>query len=120
MENKKDIKKIELDAKDKILGRLATQVAFYLQGKHLPEYEPHKDIEQFVVVKNVGGIRVTGKKETQKMYHRHSGYPGGLRSRSYEEQFKRDPKEIIRKAVYGMLPSNRLRSPRMNRLEIIV
>lgn len=118
--DKKEVKKIEIDANEQILGRLATQVAFYLQGKHKAEYEPHKDIEQFVTVKNIGSIRVTGKKETQKMYHRHSGYPGGLRSRSYEEQFKRDPKEIIRKAVYGMLPTNRLRSRRMNRLEIIV
>ncbi len=118
--NKKAVNKIELDAKDKILGRLATQVAFYLQGKHLPDYEPYKDTEQFVVVRNVISIKVTGKKETQKMYYRHSGYPGGLRSRSYKEQFDRDPREIIRKAVYGMLPGNRLRSKRMNRLEIIV
>ena len=117
---KKEIKKIELDAEGKILGRIATQIAFYLQGKHIPDYEPHKDTEQFVVVKNVGSIKVTGKKESQKMYYRHTGYPGGLRERSYEDQFKRDPKEIIRRAVHGMLPDNRFRSRRMNRLEIIV
>ena len=116
----KELQPITLDAGGKVLGRLATQAAFYLQGKHLPEYEPHHDIEQSLTITNIGSIVVTGKKATQKMYHHHSGYPGGLRSRSYEEQFKRDPTEIMRKAIYGMLPSNKLRSRRMNRVTFIV
>ncbi|MYE38451.1 MAG: 50S ribosomal protein L13 [Candidatus Spechtbacteria bacterium SB0662_bin_43] len=115
----KDIKALQtitLDAKGKVLGRLATQAAFYLQGKHLPEYEPHHDIQQPVTITNIGSIVVTGKKATQKMYYHYSGYPGGLRSRSYEDQFQRDPTEVVRKAIYGMLPSNKLRSRRMSRV----
>ncbi len=120
MEKKDNPKAITLDAKGKILGRLATQAAFYLQGKHLPRYEPHKDIEQVVRITNISDIKVTGNKEEKKMYYRHSGYPGGLRERTYKEQFERDPKEIMRRAVFGMLPKNRLRSNRMTRLNLEV
>ena len=121
--NKKDtntLQSITLDAKGKVLGRLATQAAFFLQGKHLPEYEPHHDIQQSVTITNISSIVVTGKKATQKMYHHYSGYPGGLRSRSYEDQFQRDPTEVVRKAIYGMLPNNKLRSRRMNRITFVV
>ena len=110
------LKPIELDAKGRVLGRLATEIAHYLQGKHFAEYAPHKDIAQEIIITNHKEIVVTGKKAQQKIYYKHSGYPGGLHERSYEEQFKRDATQIIRRAVYGMLPSNRLRSLRMNRI----
>lgn len=110
------LKPIELDAKGKVLGRLATEVAHYLQGKHLAEYAPHKDLAQEIIITNHKEIVVTGKKAQQKIYYKHSGYPGGLYERSYEEQFKRDSTQVVRRAVYGMLPSNRLRSLRMNRI----
>jgi large subunit ribosomal protein L13 len=109
---------IELDAQGQILGRLATQVALYLQGKHRVDYAPHKDFEQFVNVSNVKKITVTGKKAEQKIYWRHSGYPGGIRGRTYEEQFARDPSWVLRHAVAGMLPKNRLQARRLKRLII--
>lgn len=110
------LKPITINAKDQVLGRIATQVAFYVQGKHLVDYAPHKDIPQEIIINNIKNIIVTGKKQQQKIYYRHSGYPGGLYERTYEEQFKRDPTQVVRKAVYGMLPSNKLRSKRMNRI----
>ena len=115
-QKKPQLKPVEFDAKGRVLGRLATEIAHYLQGKHLAEYAPHKDIPQEIIIKNYTEIVVTGKKAQQKVYYKHSGYPGGLYERTYEEQFKRDPTQIIRRAVYGMLPSNRLRSLRMNRI----
>lgn len=109
---------ITLDAKGKVLGRIATEAASYLQGKHLPSYAPNIDTPQPVVITNISKIIVTGKKEKQKVYYRHSGYVGGLYERTYEEQFALNPTEVVRMAVYGMLPSNRLRTPRMNRLTL--
>jgi len=107
---------ITLDAKGKVLGRIATEAATYLQGKHLPGYAPYKDTPQSVIITNISKIIVTGNKEKQKIYYRHSGYAGGLYERTYAEQFAISPTEVVRMAVYGMLPSNRLRTPRMNRL----
>lgn len=107
---------IKIDAKDKVLGRLATQIATYLQCKHRADYAPHKDIPVEVIVENVGSIVVTGNKATQKTYYRHSGYPGGLYERTYEEQFNIDPTQVLRRAVWGMLPNNKLRSKRIKRL----
>ena len=111
---------VVVDAEGQTLGRLATQIAETLRGKNKPEYTPHVDTGDFVVVVNAEKIHVTGQKLDQKMYHRHSGYPGGLRSRTLREQLERRPTEVIRKAVKGMLPRNRLARAQMRKLKIYV
>src|SRR5207253_7783366 len=93
-----------VDATGQTLGRLATQIADALRGKRKPVYTPHVDTGDFVIVVNAERIAVTGSKLDQKMYHRHSGYPGGLRSRTLREQLGRRPTEVLRGAVKGMLP----------------
>jgi large subunit ribosomal protein L13 len=95
-----------VDAEGKTLGRLATQIAETLRGKRKPDYTPHVDTGDFVVVVNAEKIRVTGDKLAQKTYYRHSGYPGGIKSRTLGEMLERKPEEVIRKAVKGMLPRN--------------
>jgi large subunit ribosomal protein L13 len=107
-----------VDADGKTLGRLATQVADTLRGKGKPQYTPHVDTGDFVVVVNAEKVRVTGNKLDQKRYYRHSGYPGGLRSRTLREQLDRRPTEVIRKAVRGMLPKNRLARQQLNKLKV--
>ena len=107
-----------LDAKDKVLGRLATFVAGRLIGKHKTNYSNHQDSGDNVVVINAGKIRVTGTKEQNKIYSRYSGYPGGLKQISYFEMKEKKPEEIIRRAVSGMLPKNKLRNRRIARLYI--
>ncbi|TMM21426.1 MAG: 50S ribosomal protein L13 [Actinobacteria bacterium] len=107
-----------VDAEGKTLGRLATQIADTLRGKHKAEYTPHIDTGDFVVVVNAEKIAVTGNKLDDKMYHRHSGYPGGLRSRPLRDQLERRPTEVLRKAVKGMLPRNRLSRAQINKLKI--
>jgi large subunit ribosomal protein L13 len=107
-----------VDAEGQTLGRLATRIADVLRGKQKPQYTPHIDTGDFVVVVNAEKIHVTGKKLDQKMYHRHSGYPGGLRSRTLREQLERRPTEMIRKTVKGMLPRNRLASAQLTKLKI--
>ncbi len=107
-----------VDAEGQTLGRLATQIADTLRGKRKPEYTPHIDTGDFVVVVNAEKISVTGQKLDQKMYHRHSGYPGGLRSRTLREQLERRPTEVIRKAVKGMLPRNRLGRAQLGKLKV--
>src|ERR687895_1578055 len=107
-----------VDAEGKPLGRLATQIADTLGGKRKPEYTPHVDTGDFVVVVNAEKIAVTGKKLEQKRYYRHSGYPGGLRSRTLGEQLDRRPTEVLRKAVKGMLPRNRLSRAQLTKLKI--
>lgn len=107
-----------LDADGQTLGRLATQIADALRGKKKPEYTPHIDTGDFVVVINAEKIRVTGKKLTDKVYHRYTGYPGGLRSRTLEEELARHPEEVIRRAVKGMLPRNRLSRAQLRKLKI--
>jgi len=97
-----------IDAGDKTLGKIATQAANLLMGKHKPIYAPHIDTGDYVVVINAARVKVTGKKAEQKIYYRHSGYPGGLKSRSYEEIFGKDPGRVIELAVKGMLPHNNL------------
>ena len=97
-----------VDAEGQTLGRLATQIADRLRGKGKPQYTPHVDTGDFVVVVNAEKVRVTGNKLDEKQYYRHSGYPGGLRSRSLREQLERRPTEVLRIAVKGMLPKNRL------------
>lgn len=107
-----------LDAKDKILGRLATQIAQLLMGKGKPYFVRHLDCGDYVVVTNVQEVKVTGKKEKQKMYFRHSGYPGGFRQESLGEWRKEKPEKIIFHAVRGMLPQNKLRDQMLKRLKV--
>jgi large subunit ribosomal protein L13 len=107
-----------IDATGKTLGRLATQIADALRGKRKPEYTPHVDVGDFVIVVNAEKISVTGKKLEDKRYYRHSGYPGGLRSRTLEEMLARRPEEVIRRAVKGMLPRNRLGRAQLRKLKV--
>jgi large subunit ribosomal protein L13 len=107
-----------VDADGQILGRLATQIAETLRGKGKPQYTPHVDSGDFVVVVNAEKIEVTGNKLEEKMYHRHSGYPGGLKSRPLRDELERRPTEVIRKAVKGMLPRNRLGRAQIRKLKI--
>ena len=107
-----------VDAEGKTLGRLATRIADALRGKRKPEYTPHCDTGDFVVVVNAEKVTVTGRKLEQKTYYRHSGYPGGLRSRTLAEMLERRPEEVIRKAVKGMLPRNRLARRQITKLKI--
>jgi large subunit ribosomal protein L13 len=107
-----------VDADGQTLGRLATRIADTLRGKRKPEYTPHIDTGDFVVVVNAEKIAVTGKKRDEKLYYRHSGYPGGLRVRTLAEQLERQPTEVLRKAVKGMLPRNRLARRQITKLKI--
>lgn len=107
-----------IDAEGQTLGRLATRVADTLRGKGKPQYTPHTDTGDFVVIVNAEKVAVTGKKLDQKMYHRHSGYPGGLTSRTLREQLDRRPTDVLRKAVKGMLPKNKLASAQLLKLKI--
>jgi large subunit ribosomal protein L13 len=107
-----------VDAEGQTLGRLATQIADALRGKRKPTYTPHIDTGDFVVVVNAEKVAVTGNKLDQKRYYRHSGYPGGLRSRTLREQLDRRPTEVIRTAVKGMLPRNRLARQQLTKLKI--
>ncbi|SEH13757.1 LSU ribosomal protein L13P [Thermoleophilum album] len=107
-----------IDASGKTLGRLATQIADILRGKRKPEYTPHVDVGDFVIVVNAEKVAVTGRKREQKIYYRHSGYPGGLRQRTLAEQLEQQPEEVIRLAVRGMLPRNRLARQQLRKLKI--
>jgi len=107
-----------VDASGRTLGRLATQIADILRGKRKPEYTPHVDVGDFVVVVNAEKIVVTGNKREAKRYYRHSGYPGGLRSRTLGDQLERRPEEVIRRAVRGMLPRNRLARKQLTKLKV--
>ena len=107
-----------VDAEGQTLGRLATRIADTLRGKGKPHYTPHVDTGDFVIVVNAEKITVTGNKLDQKQYFRHSGYPGGLRSRTLREQLERRPTEVLRKAVKGMLPKNRLAAQQLTKLKI--
>jgi large subunit ribosomal protein L13 len=107
-----------VDAEGQTLGRLATQIADRLRGKGKPQFTPHVDTGDFVVVVNAEKIAVTGNKLDSKMYYRHSGYPGGLRQRTLRDQLERVPTEVLRKAVRGMLPRNRLGRQQLTKLKI--
>lgn len=107
-----------IDAKSEMLGRLATKIAGLLMGKGKRTYSAHMDSGDYVVVTNARKVPVTGNKEKQKIYYRHSGYPGGLHQRTLAEQRVKNPTKIIELAVYNMLPKNKLRGPRMARLKI--
>ena|SRR3989304_574785 len=105
-----------IDASGKVLGRLATHVAVLLRGKNKPDFAPHKDIGDIVIIKNAEKIKVTGKKAEQKIYYHHSGYLGGLKEVSFRKLMEEKPTEILREAVSGMLPKNRLRAKQIKRL----
>ena len=107
-----------VDAEGQTLGRLATEIARLLRGKNKPQYTPHVDTGDFVVVVNAEKVVVTGKKAEQKVYRRHSGYPGGLKETSYEQMMERRPTEILRRAVKGMMPKNRLARQQLTKLKI--
>lgn len=97
-----------VDAENKTLGRLSTEIARRLRGKHKPEYTPHVDTGDYIIVINAEKVRVSGNKTTDKMYHHHTGYPGGLKSISFEKLIERAPERVIETAVKGMLPKNPL------------
>lgn len=107
-----------VNAKGKILGRLASQIAKILMGKNKPYYSPHLDSGDFVVVINAAEVEISGRKRKQKLYRRHSGYPGGFRELTFTQLMKRDPRKVVRQAVGGMLPKNKLRDKRLARLKI--
>ncbi|ADG87326.1 50S ribosomal protein L13 [Thermobispora bispora] len=107
-----------IDATDVVLGRLASQVAILLRGKHKPIYAPHVDTGDFVIVVNADKVALTGNKLTQKRAYRHSGYPGGLRSVTYEELMKKRPDRVVEKAVRGMLPKNSLGRKMAKKLKV--
>lgn len=107
-----------IDAAGKVLGRLATRVAMLLRGKNKPSFVPYKDIGDFVIIKNIDKIRFTGKKFGKKIYYHHTGFLGGLKSITLQKIFERDPGKILKKAVFGMLPSNKLRAKQIKRLKI--
>ena len=107
-----------VDASDKNLGRLASEIAHRLRGKHKAEYTPHVDTGDYIVVINAEKVRVTGNKATGKIYHRHTGYPGGLKSMSFEKLIDRAPERVIQSAVKGMLPRNPLGRAMFKKLKV--
>lgn len=107
-----------VDAADKTLGRLASEIAHRLRGKHKPEYTPHVDTGDYIVVVNAEKVRVTGKKTTDKIYHHHTGYPGGLKSISFEKLIDKAPERVIQGAVKGMLPKNPLGRAMFKKLKV--
>jgi large subunit ribosomal protein L13 len=107
-----------IDAQGQTLGRLATQVATVLRGKHKPSYTPHVDCGDYVIIVNAEKVHVTGQKMNQKMYYRHSGYPGGLKSISLRDQLKKFPDRVLEAAIRGMLPKNRLGRQMFKKLKV--
>jgi large subunit ribosomal protein L13 len=107
-----------IDASDVVLGRLASQAAILLRGKHKPTFAPHVDTGDFVVIINAGKVALTGAKREQKLAYRHSGYPGGLRAVSYVELLDKHPERAVEKAVRGMLPKNTLGRAQLRKLKV--
>lgn len=120
MEKKEDVKRnwYLIDAKNKILGRLAAKVAMMLMGKNKPSYTPYVDGGDEIVVINAAAVALTGKKILQKVYYKHTGYPGGLKEKTLKELMATKPEEVIKKAVKGMLPKNKLTSQMIKRLKV--
>ena len=106
-----------IDAQGQVLGRLATEIAVLLRGKGKPDFQPNQDMGDFVVVKNVDKIKITGRKMEQKKYHRHTGYIGGLKETPLKKVFERSPDEVLERTVWGMLPKNKLRAEQIKRLK---
>ncbi len=115
-----DIKRewLVIDAEEKTLGRMATKIAMVLQGKHKPMYTPHMDTGDYVVVVNAGKVRLTGNKLQDKLYHRHSEHPGGLKSVTYGELMEKNPEKVIELAVKRMLPKNKLGRKMFKKLKV--
>ena len=109
-----------IDARDRVLGRLATEVARLLMGKHKPTFSRNLDVGDYVVVINAGKVRVTGNKAEQKVYYRHSGYPGGLKSINFEKLMQTHPTRAVEQAVKGMLPHTKLGAGMMKKLKVYV
>ena len=107
-----------IDCEGKTVGRLSTKIATILRGKDKPQFTPHADIGDFVIVVNADKVKFTGKKWEQKKYYWHTGYPGGIRSITAEDLAKKKPGEIIRKAVWGMLPKNKMQDKLISRLKV--
>ncbi|MFZ8927861.1 MAG: 50S ribosomal protein L13 [Gammaproteobacteria bacterium] len=107
-----------IDAEGKTLGRMAAEIAHRLRGKHKPEYTPHVDTGDYIVVVNAEKVSVTGKKTTDKLYHRHSGYPGGLKTRTFNEMVEKAPEDIITLAVKGMMPRTPLGRSMLRKLKV--
>jgi len=118
--NEKDVERqfLLIDAEGLVLGRLAQRVATILRGKHKPIFEPSVDTGDYVIVINADKIRLTGKKEYQKVYYRHTGYPGGLKTTSYREMISKTPERVVTKAVAGMLPHNTLGRQMIKKLKV--
>lgn len=108
-----------VDADGMVLGRLASQVATLLRGKHKPMFTPHMDTGDFVIVINAEKVKVTGKKEEKKLYRTHSGYPGGLKTAKYQDAQKKSPENIIKHAVWGMLPKGTLGKSQLMKLKVV-
>ncbi len=106
-----------IDAQDQVLGRLATQIAVLLRGKGKPDFLPNQDMGDFVIVKNVDKIKITGRKMEQKKYYRHTGYIGGLKETPLKKVFEKSPDEVLKRTVFGMLPKNKLRAEQIKRLK---
>lgn len=106
-----------IDATDQVLGRLATRIAMLLCGKHKPDFVPNKDMGDFVIVKNADKIKITGKKLEQKKYYRHSGFIGGLKEIPLKKVFEKNPGQVLKRAVFGMMPKNKLRAKQIQRLK---
>ena len=109
-----------IDAKGKIVGRLATEISTFLMGKHKPIYTQHTDMGDYVVLINSEKVKFSGRKEDKKLYRSHSGYPGGFKELTAKLMREKHPERIIEKAVFGMLPDNRLRKDRMKRMKVII
>ena len=107
-----------VDATDKVLGRLATEVARRLRGKHKPEYTPHVDTGDYIIIVNADKIRVTGNKASDKLYHHHTGFPGGIKEINFEKLMAKDSSRVIESAVKGMLPKNPLGRAMYSKLKI--
>jgi large subunit ribosomal protein L13 len=109
-----------VDASGQTLGRLATRVSSILRGKHKPIYVPHQDVGDYVIIINAEKVRLTGRKEDQKLYYRHSGYPGGFRTTAYRDMQTKHPERIVEKAVRGMVPHTNLGRQQMAKLHVYV
>jgi large subunit ribosomal protein L13 len=107
-----------VDASGQILGRMATQIAKYLRGKHKPEFTPHADAGDYIIVINASKIKVTGSKTSDKMYYDHSGYPGGIKEITFEKLLEKDATRVIERAVKGMLPKNPLGRAMLSKLKV--
>ncbi|MFH1575685.1 MAG: 50S ribosomal protein L13 [Candidatus Nealsonbacteria bacterium] len=108
---------LTIDATEQSLGRLAVKIALALRGKHRPNFQPNQDLGDFVVIKNISKVKFTGKKLENKKYYHHTSYSGGLREVPMKKIFAENPGEVLKRAVWGMLPKNKLRSKQIKRLK---